>query len=91
MKEHLSGEKLEQFLDDRLSGDDSVGVLIHLDKCAQCRQLVPEEKPPEVLEKLLSETKNEAAQTGSNEARKSAHLPKASWREKVKNLLFSKK
>lgn len=55
MEKHLSREKLELFLQDKLSGDESVEVLIHLDECDECCKLLPEENTDEVIGRLLAE------------------------------------
>ena len=55
MEKHLSREKLELFLKDELSPDESVEILLHLDECDECCKLLPEENPDEVIGRLLAE------------------------------------
>lgn len=55
MEKHLSREKLELFLKDKLTEDESIEILIHLDECDECCKLLPKETPDEVIERLLAE------------------------------------
>ena len=66
MEKHLSREKLELFLMDKLTGDESVEILIHLDECEECCKLLPKETPDEVIERLLAEDEEITAENNPN-------------------------
>ncbi|HRH44132.1 MAG TPA: hypothetical protein PKY82_21045 [Pyrinomonadaceae bacterium] len=57
MSEHLSPEKIKLFLEDKLSADEAVEVLLHLNNCQECHKLAPEKKPEEILEIFFREDK----------------------------------
>lgn len=59
MEKHLTREKLEQFLKDELSADESVEILLHLDECEKCRNLMPDQDAKKIVKKLLNYEKDE--------------------------------
>ena len=59
MDTHTTKEKLELFLQDQLSGTESLEILLHLEECAACRQLASPENAQEVIEKLLGNDEQE--------------------------------
>lgn len=50
MSEHLSPKQIELFLQDRLSADESLEALLHLEDCQQCANLVPSQTSEEIME-----------------------------------------
>lgn len=65
MENHPSREKLELFVQDNLSGDESVEVLIHLDECDKCCKLLSKENPQDVIERLLAEEEESLQENNS--------------------------
>ena len=57
--QHTTREKVELFLQDKLSGAESLAILQHLEECSECRQLAPLEDPQRVIERLLGEDNDE--------------------------------
>lgn len=55
MTEHIAPEKLEMFLNGEISGDESLEILLHMESCDECLRRLPQEKPQEVLDKLLTD------------------------------------
>ena len=61
MSQHLSPEILKRFLHDQLSGVESVSVLLHLERCAECSQLILQPHSDEVMAIFLVEKDAEDA------------------------------
>ena len=49
------------FLADRLTGEESVEILLHLEKCEVCYQILPERDSREVIERFLEDEEGEGA------------------------------
>ena len=55
MEKHITKEKLEMFLRDELPGEEAAEILLHLDDCNDCRDLLPDASSEEMLEEVIAE------------------------------------
>lgn len=55
MDKHPSPEKIELFLKDELTADESLEILLHLESCQKCQISMPEQNSEEVLKIFFHE------------------------------------
>ena len=59
MDKHPLPGKIELFLKDKLTADESLEILLHLENCQECHALLPKKTPEEILEIFLREDVDE--------------------------------